>query len=475
MGRKPRETATSRAEGTKPLGALAAITLVLVFPRLTFERLKERPRWVLPLVFVVGSSMVSAIYAVRGGFMNEVLEGFAFRSGVDPAQVRAGFLAAGIVMAVVVVPLVTLLETLFFKLAAMAFGGRSRFGAVFAAVAHASIPIGIGALAFAALMPVTNSPTAGANLAFLVAPASHPLLWSLARQIDLFSVWFFVLLGIAAEPVFDLPKRRARLAALVFAVAYVAVTGWMGQNEATQLSDPYGDWPSHEVPGAVVHQDPDVSDEVASVADPVLARVVEHCRTIVGAAPDERIAFYLYASLDQKVEITNNAAPSHGVEWAHAVHVAWVRGVEPSLVGETMKVVSATTLGKVYNPLVQNGLAAYARGKWEGTSASRGGAELLERGVLPGLASLVDPVSFGRMDPGVAERAAGALVVFVIGEAGEEAFWSLVRGADTEGRASVQHVLESALGDSLASIERRWIAYLGSPRAQGLGEQLPNE
>ncbi len=49
---------------TRPLNPLAAMTLVLVYPRKTFERLVERPRWILPLVFVV--LRVDGERAVRG-------------------------------------------------------------------------------------------------------------------------------------------------------------------------------------------------------------------------------------------------------------------------------------------------------------------------------------------------------------------------------------------------------------------------
>ena len=213
----------------RPLNPLAAMTLVLVFPRKTFERLTERPHWALPVLFVVGASMMSALFAVRAGFMDEFLADAAATAGRTETEVRGAFLAAGVVMAVVVVPLVMLVEALLYRLAGSVAGGRTTFRVAFAAVAHASIPVGIGSLVLACLMPFTRSARAGANLAFLFDPGRHEVLWSVARQIDLFSIWFFVLLGIAAEPIFGLPRRRARLAALGFALAYVLIMSWSGK------------------------------------------------------------------------------------------------------------------------------------------------------------------------------------------------------------------------------------------------------
>lgn len=173
-GQSP-ETGEARA-ASKPLNPLSALTLVLVFPARTFERLRERPHWVVPLLFVVGASMLTAIYAAQGGYMDEYLNSMAFRSGTDPETLRAGFLAAGALMAAVGVPLVTLLEALFFALAGTLAGGRASFKAVFSAVAYASVPVGIGSIVFAILMPLTGSAEVGANLAAssVMPPHSPP-------------------------------------------------------------------------------------------------------------------------------------------------------------------------------------------------------------------------------------------------------------------------------------------------------------
>ncbi len=193
-----------------PLNPLAAFTLVLAFPGRTFKRLKDNPHWIMPLFFVVLCSMVSGSYAVVGGHLNGFLESMALRTGQDPALTRSAFLASTVLASIVGVPLILLLESLFYKLAGMLRGGRAGFGLVFCTVAYASVPIGLGALVIAGLMAVTGSHTVGANLSFLVDGALHPVLWSIARQADLFSIWFFVLLGIAAEHIFELPKPRAR-------------------------------------------------------------------------------------------------------------------------------------------------------------------------------------------------------------------------------------------------------------------------
>jgi hypothetical protein len=212
---------------TRRLNPLAAMTLVLVYPRRTFERLVERPRWILPLAFVVGATMVGAVYAARAGFMDELLASQAAAAGIRVEDARAQVLTAG-VLGAALMPLVMLLAAVLYRLAGTLAGGRSSFRVVFSAVAHASIPVGIGAVIVAGFMHFTGSSRAGLNLGFIVEPVQHPYLWSLLRQIDLFSIWFFALLGVAAEPVFGLSRGRARVATVAFAIAYVLIMSWSG-------------------------------------------------------------------------------------------------------------------------------------------------------------------------------------------------------------------------------------------------------
>jgi len=443
---------------SRPITALAAMTLVLVFPRRTFERLRERPHWILPLAFVAGSVVLSAVYAARGGFLADSFEAQALRTGWDPATVESRFIALSVIGPFIAVPLVALLQTLFFKLAGWLFDGRARFREVFSAVSYASIPTGIGSLVFAALLPVTRSATLGANLSFLVDPVASPALWSLTRQVDLFAVWFFVLLGIAAEPIFGLSRRRARIAAALFAGVHIAAMATFGIGEAAGLADPYEGWDRHETPVTVIHHAPGgdraIVAEAAAAVEAARARAVG----LVGVDVDGRIDCYLYPSVDSKLAVTDNGAVAHGVEWANAIHVAWVEGSELALTRELTKVIAGRALGNVYNPLISEGLAIHAGGLWGGEAVVLRAAELRAKGTLPPLEALVDPVAYGRYPRELSEPAAGAFAAFLLDELGVTVYRDLYSGAADA--ISVGSILAAAAGDSLEGIERRWTAYL---------------
>ena len=221
----------------RPIHPLAAMTLVLVFPARTFARLVRRPHWLLPALFVAVAVLLRHLLALESGFMDEILRAEALRTGADLADVKRGAAVVGVVSAVVATPVVVAIQAVFFRLAGYVFGGRTSYVTALSAVAYASVPIGVGAIALAALLPVTRSAEASLSVAFLFDPATRPFLWNLAMELDVFSIWFFLLLGIAAEPVFKLPRGRARRAAAAFSVAYILFMASLGRGVGRQHVD----------------------------------------------------------------------------------------------------------------------------------------------------------------------------------------------------------------------------------------------
>ena len=452
----------------RPLNPLAALTLVLVFPGRTFRRLVDRPHWVLPLVFVICAVLLSGLLALAAGFMDESIELEAFLTGHDPVEIREGTPTVMVISGIVGITGATLLQALLLMAVARLFHGRGTFRRAFSAVCHASVPIGVSAILVTALIPFTHAAISGLSLAFAVDRASSPFLWGLASQLDLAAIWFFVLLGIAAEPVFELPRGRARLAVLVFAVVSVLVLGWMGRGEAIRRVDPYSDWSRLESGSVVLCFGSEAPEETLREIARACERATGQVRRLTGlqagkpagGAGEERIDCYLYPSLEEKLRVTDNPAIAHRVEWAGAIHLAWVEGAQAPLTREMLKLVDAQAHGKVYTPLIRDGLAVYAGGRWGGMPVREAGADLLQRKVLPGLDMLVDTVAFVQLDERISHPAAGSFMAFIAEENGVDAVRDLYD--DSAGRSEgTKALLEATLDDTLGGIEMRWIAYLG--------------
>ncbi len=459
-------TTDASSTETRPLNPLAALTLVLVFPGRTFRRLAERPHWILPLVFVACAVVISGLLALSAGFMDERIEMESLRTGADPVEIRASMPAFITVSGIVSVVSAALLQTLLFMVIARRLGGRGRFRQALSAVCYASVPIGALSLFLTALVPFSHRHLAGLNLAFTTDPSRHPFIWGLANQLDLSSIWFFVLLGMAAEPVFALPRRKARWAAVIFGVVSVLALGWMGSRDAHRSVNPFSDWSARESESVVLRHDSSVDEETLVEVAGACARAADRVEQLTGppaagVAGVGRIDCYVYPSLDEKLRVTGNSAIAHRVDWAGAVHVAWVGGSEAALTRELFKLVSARAQGKVYTPLIRDGLAVYAGRTWADRPVREEGADLLRRRVLPDLDTLVDAAMFVRLDERLSQPAAGSLMDFLSNERGIEVLQDLY--LDSAGRSDVAGpLIESALGDSLDAVEERWLEYLRS-------------
>lgn len=446
------------ATAVRRLNPLAALTLVLVFPHRTFERLRERPHWVLPVLFVMAAVLAKSLLALESGVLDRVLENEAFLTGVDIAEVRAGAPVAFAASALIGIPVILLLQALFYKVAGALFGGRARFATALSAVAYASVPIGVGALAAAALIPVTHSADLGADLSRFIDPTVHPFLWGLARELGVIPLWFYALIVAAAGPVFRLPRRRAWAAAGVFMAVHIVIMSYLGIGQAKSQVDPHEGWGRVELAGVAVHLPEDASETLEAEAVSSATAGAERVAAIVGGL-DERIDCYVYPSLGEKERVTGNAAIAHGVTWANAVHVAWQGRPEVALTREMAQVASARALGKMYNPFIRNGLAVCAGEEWSGMPVVDVARELRAAGSLPRLEDLVDPSIHARLDARVSDPAAGAFTSFLLEELGEPAYRDFYSHVARAG-GRVVDALERALGDSLGAVEARWISFL---------------
>jgi hypothetical protein len=141
------------------------------------------------------------------------------------------------------------------------------------------------------------------------------------------------------------------------------------------------------------------------------------------------------------------------------IHIAWVEGAQAPLTREMLKLVDAKAHDKVYTPLIRDGLAVYAGGRWGGMPVREAGADLLQRKVLPGLDILVDTVAFVQLDERISHPAAGSFMAFIAEENGVDAVRRLYD--DSAGKSEgTKALLEATLDDTLGGIETRWIAYL---------------
>lgn len=222
---------------------LARVAGVFGSPGPTFESIARRPSWLLPIVIsTVLSIAATAAIVPRMDFDTAVREAFAKR-GISASEERiertvevqkkfAGFFAY--VWALFAGALVALVLATVFWISFKAFGWDLAFRQSFGVTAHALLPY-IGAtmllILFVTRLDLVNPADLGdlthANLGFLVDRHANPVLNSIARSIDVFTLWVLALLVIGFAAAAKVPRRKAAILIVsLWGIYALGKAGW---------------------------------------------------------------------------------------------------------------------------------------------------------------------------------------------------------------------------------------------------------
>lgn len=222
---------------------LARVAGVFGSPGPTFESIARRPSWLLPIVIsTVLSIAATAAIVPRMDFDTAVREAFAKR-GISAPEERiertvevqkkfAGFFAY--VWALFAGALVALVLATVFWISFKAFGWDLAFRQSFGVTAHALLPY-IGAtmllILFVTRLDLVNPADLGdlthANLGFLVDRHANPVLNSIARSIDVFTLWVLALLVIGFAAAAKVPRRKAAILIVsLWGIYALGKAGW---------------------------------------------------------------------------------------------------------------------------------------------------------------------------------------------------------------------------------------------------------
>jgi hypothetical protein len=196
--------------GPKP-SPFQRIIGVIFSPDATFASIAKRPDWVVPLLFLLITSLAAGIImAPRIDFGSATREAMEQQKNVPQEQIEkavrltnsfgkvATYLAP--VFSLIILLIVAGVLLLAFRL----FGGEGDFKQAFSVTCYASIPTIIKSvvtlaiiLAKGGIIPAQALATlVRSNLGFLADYKASPMAFALLTSIDIFSIWFLVLMII---------------------------------------------------------------------------------------------------------------------------------------------------------------------------------------------------------------------------------------------------------------------------------------
>ncbi|MDH4210461.1 MAG: YIP1 family protein [candidate division WOR-3 bacterium] len=201
-------------------------------PGKVFTALKEKTKWVLPLVIVLVIVALTAVLTVnlareeitmrqeevmreRGMTEEQMEQARQFTSG--PVAVISGALSAAL-FTVILLLVFTVVTNLFVPL----FGGESGFKKIFSVICFSSLVVVPSAILKLIMIAITKSPYVTTSLA-LLAPAlgRDSFTYQLLAGFDFFIIWEMILVGMGISITNGIAKKNAYV--LVFVIWLVSI------------------------------------------------------------------------------------------------------------------------------------------------------------------------------------------------------------------------------------------------------------
>ena len=201
-------------------------------PSKVFSALKEKPRWVLPLVIVIVAVALTAVLTITFAgdeIMARQTEALQER-GLTDAQMEQAmqftrgpivFVAAA-VNAAIFMAIILLLFSLVVNLFIPLFGGESAFKKVFAVICWSSLVLVPSVILKIVIIAITKSPYATTSLA-LLAPglAKNSFMYQLLAGFDFFTLWEMILVAMGISITNNMVRKNAYI--LVFVIWVVSI------------------------------------------------------------------------------------------------------------------------------------------------------------------------------------------------------------------------------------------------------------
>lgn len=215
------------------MGALLDLVKVLYEPDAVFQRVAEKPKFLMPFI---GLSVVQVIIGIINmPFLQAAMRAqMAGRTMPEGAPDPTKFAAIGLVFIPIGVAFVLVIATLLLWVLVSLVGGEGKFGTLISVSAYAAVPsvillgvIGVAILRLRGAGDITSpqdlQPAVGLDL---LVPGAKGFLGAVLKGINPFSIWGLVLTAIGVSTTHRLSKQSGYVVATTsFAIGLLIAGG----------------------------------------------------------------------------------------------------------------------------------------------------------------------------------------------------------------------------------------------------------
>ncbi len=197
--------------------AIKNLSLVLIKPSRVFEWIRENPKWWVPVIVLIITSVVIAVISapLSADFAQKKL--LSSSSNASPEQLAKSkqimespilpVIAA--VSAFIGIIITILIQSGLLHLGAYVFGGRAKFTVGIATVAYAQVPIIIQQIIQSIYMAASGKLVMQGLSALIPGDQIATPLGALLGRIDIFSIWSIILLIMGFSITYKITKGKA--------------------------------------------------------------------------------------------------------------------------------------------------------------------------------------------------------------------------------------------------------------------------
>jgi hypothetical protein len=229
-------TSTAATENEIALSPLGTLAGVVMHPRATFEKMRQAERGHWWLVFAITVLAVILLAVATTTAQSRMMQGFtppqgatipegATTSGAG-ANATLGIVRVALALTTGIVGAIVgyLLQTVVILGLGLVLGGKATFRQIFRMAAWTTLPVAVRKLIQAITSLVAGATSAsGLSAALTIQEASSmPVLNTLLANIDIYTVWSMILLGIGVAVTSKLSKGKSVIAVVVYMVIALA-------------------------------------------------------------------------------------------------------------------------------------------------------------------------------------------------------------------------------------------------------------